>query len=148
MRPADTCGVLDALPWQREAQTLRDSAGGGGSGPNKALTQNITGNARRLSAVLLKACGITTQSDWSTHRLSLALELLEVASELSHDVGGEVLRDDLMLAGVVVQLIEGGHKGSTGRVPGQTQEVMSAVKWTTTLVIHVTIDLLGEYLNK
>ena len=61
-----------------------------------------------------------------THRLPLALELLEVARQLRHDVGGEVLRDDLMLAGVVVQLVEGGHKGSTGRVPGRTQEVMSA----------------------
>jgi len=60
-----------------------------------------------------------------THRLPLGLELLQVARQLRHDVGGEVLRDDLMLTGVVIQLGEGGHKGLTGRVPGQTQEVMS-----------------------
>lgn len=59
------------------------------------------------------------------HRFSLCLELLCVPSKLRDDLGHKVLRNDFMLARIVIQLIERRQEGSTETVPGDTEEIMS-----------------------
>lgn len=59
------------------------------------------------------------------HRLPLRLELLRVPRQLRDDLGREVLGDDLMLAGIVVQLVERQQEGSAESVPGDREETRS-----------------------
>lgn len=55
----------------------------------------------------------------NSHRFSLSLELLQVARKLNEDLGGQVLRYDLVLTCVVIQLIKGCEEGSTEGVPSE-----------------------------
>lgn len=58
--------------------------------------------------------------DKIAHRFSLRLELLCVPSQLRDDLRHKVLRDDLMLARVVVELVQRRQEGPTKAVPGDT----------------------------
>lgn len=60
--------------------------------------------------------------DKIAHRFSLRLELLCVPSQLRDDLRHKVLRDDLMLARVVVELVQRRQEGPTKAVPGDTAE--------------------------
>lgn len=52
-----------------------------------------------------------------SHRFSLGLEVLQEARKVGDDLRRQVLRDDLVLTRVVVQLVEGRQEGSTEGVP-------------------------------
>lgn len=74
-------------------------------------------NKNKRSCLLLRP-------DKIAHRFSLRLELLCVPSQLRDDLRHKVLRDDLMLARVVVELVQRRQEGPTKAVPGDTAEMM------------------------
>lgn len=64
----------------------------------------------------------STSNSKTSHRFPLGLELLQVARQLSDDLRRQVLRYDLVLTRVVVQLVKGRQERPTEGISGETRE--------------------------
>lgn len=75
-----------------------------------------------------------TQRIWG-YRFPLLLQLLDVACQLCGDLRGHVLRDHLVLPGVIIGLVQGGKESLAGRIPTNTTQQSFSNKATSVLAL-------------